>query len=513
VRETVEEIRVRSNINRVAVFPDQALITRRCFVELEPGTCEIVFDDMPGSILPGSLQAKGKIMGGEKGSGRIRLLSLDHRPSRSRRGAGRQPTGRRKKLEESRDRCRNSLENLKLRRSFFLGVAARSRDHISRTLVQRELSVEDCNKISDFLFQSLARTDDDIRKARGKDKELEEKLAQLEEEARSTSGEEALGHQVRVGVHVAAKVKGVLELSYVIPGARWSPFYEIHAIPGKETVSLQAYGIISQEAGEPWPDVKISLATTPPPIGASRPELQPLLLQPPADGEGDKAAPDSPSGAKAARPTPPAFISDSAGWDFEVKSPGTVPPDGSPVRALIGQWDLKAEYEYVCIPRFSEVAFIRARLRNTPRTELLPGTMNIFCNSDFIGTREIPFVSPSEEFEVYLGSDPGIQIRRQIERERKSKGGVIAKVQRRGIRVVTTVHNKRTDERPIVLIERMPVSRHKEIRVKDSKFKPDPKKKNRNGIITWSFSLRPKEKREISYSYTVEYPRGMRLQI
>ena len=506
----LEEIRVRSKINRVAIYPDQALITRRCFVELEPGACEIVFDDMPATIVPGSLRAKGAIMGEEKGTSGIRLISLDHRPSSDRdRGDGR-PTGRRKKLEEARDRARNSLENLRLRRSFFLGVTARSRDHISRTLVEQALSVEDCDKISDFLFQSLARTDDEIRKAQGKEKELGSKLALMDEEAKYRAGHDNLTHEVRVGVQVPAKIKGVLELTYVIPGARWTPFYEIHAVPGKGAVTLQAYGIVSQEAGEPWPDVKMSLSTTPPLVGASSPDLEPLLLRPPEDG---KNASEPPGGGKGPAAQSAPFVPEGAGWDFEVARPGTVSSDGSPFRALLGQWDLKAEFEYVCMPRFSESAFLRARLRNTKRTELLPGKVNIFSDSDFIGTAEIPFVSRSGDFEVFLGVDAEIRIQRQMEREAKGKGGVISKVQRKGIRVKMTVQNRKSGEQPIILMERMPVSRHKEIRVKDSKFSEEPRKKSRNGILTWTFSLRPREKREISYSYTVEYPRGMRLQL
>lgn len=508
----MEEIRVRSEINRVSVYPDRALVTRRCFVELEPGSCEIVFDEMPSAIIPGSLRAKGTILGAESGSGGLKLLSIDLRPVEGGERVGGDPKGRRKKLEEARGRVRGRLENLRLRRSFFMGVAARSRDHISRQLVQRDLSVEDCEKISDFLFQNLGRTDDEIRKVQGKEKELEERIAGEAEEARSGPAAAEPIYQVRLGVHVPSKIKGVLELSYITAGSRWVPFYEVHGGPGEETVTLQAYGIVSQTTGEPWPDVKMNLSTTQPPIGASRPELEPLFLRPPpADGGGQDAA--GGPGGKGQEAEPAFLVPEGSGWNFDVARPGSVPPDGTPVRALIGQWEMKAEYEYVCIPKLSENAFLRARIRNTRRTDLLPGQVNIFSNSDFVGTTEIPFVPPSEEFEVYLGLYPGIRIRHQTDREGKGKRGVISKVHRKGLKIRMTIHNQKAKEKPIVLMERIPVSKHKEIRIKDSKFSDEPKKKNRNGIVTWSFSLRPREKREISYSYTVEYPRGMRLQV
>ncbi|MCZ6688732.1 MAG: mucoidy inhibitor MuiA family protein [Planctomycetota bacterium] len=510
----MDQIRVRSKINRVAVFPDRALVTRRCFVELDSGACEIIFELMPSTIIPGSLRAKGTIMGGEKDGSSLRVLSIDHRPSESSQKHKDQPTVQSRKLIESRDRLRNQLENLRLRRSFLLGVTARSRDHISRTLVQKELTIEDCERISDFLFESLARTADEIRKTEGKEKELEAKLARTEDEkvAGEVSGGSAT-HEVHVGLHVPASLKGILELSYMIPDARWAPFYEIHANPGQETIMLHAYGIVSQEAGESWPDVKMRIATTPPPIGARRPELEPLFLTSPTNGKKEGDSKDAQPPTPGTSETLSAFVPDGVGWDFEVKRPGTVPADGSPVRALLGQWELKASYEYVCIPKLSEFAFLRARIRNTRRTDLLPGQVNVFYGSDFIGTAEIPYVSPGSEFEAYLGADSTVRIRQHVEQEGKGRGGVISKVHRKGLRVKMTIQNNKSGEKPVVLMERMPVSRHKEIRIKDSKFSEEPKKKTRNGILTWVFALKPKEKREITYSYTVEYPRGMRLQI
>ena len=507
----MEEIRVRSNINRVAVYPDRALITRRCFVELDPGPCEIIFEQMPAGIIPGTLRAKAKIMGDERGSPGIRLLSLEHLPGEAMDGVPGRPTGRRKKLVEDRERVRNRLENLRLRRSFFLGVASRSRDHISRQLVEGALSLEDCDRISDFLFQTLAKTAEEVRKVQAKERDQEAKIALSKEEEDSSPRTDRLTHLVRVGVHAPSKVKGILELTYVITGAGWSPFYEIHAAPGDDSIRLYAYGVITQMAGEPWPDVKISLSTAPPPIGAGRPELEPLILQPPSNGEEATRSNDGEAAGGASGQA--SFVPEGAVWNFEVARPGTILSDGSPARALIGKWDLKADYECVCVPRISESAFLRARLKNTRRADLLPGKASVFSNSDFIGSTEIPHVAPSEEFDVYVGIDPGVRVRHQVERQAKGKAGVISKVHRKGIKVSIHVQNQKNRERPVVLMDRMPISGHKEIRVRDAKFSMQPKKKSRDGILIWSFNLKPREKREITYSYTVEHPRGMPLQI
>ena len=202
---------------------------------------------------------------------------------------------------------------------------------------------------------------------------------------------------------------------------------------------------------------------------------------------------------------------DAGGWAEALEA--DLRTQATPGRAEQERAYLKSDFEYVCIPKMSEVAFLRANLKNTTRRDLLPGHANIFCNSDFIGTGEIPFVPTSEAFEVHLGTDAGVRVRSATERQAMGKGGVISKVLRKGIKTKVVVQNTRGREKPVVVIERLPVSGHKEIRVRDIKFGEEPRKKSHNGIYIWHLSLKNKEKRELSYSYTVEYPRGMRLQI
>ena len=516
----MDEIRVKSEINRVSVYPDRALITRRCFVEIEPGVCEIVFDGMPASVVPGSLRAKGSVVGNDDRSSGIRLLDIEHRPAEVRGRDGRAPRGRRRKLEDDRAKIESRLENLRMRRTFFLGVAARTRDHVSRQLTAKELSIEECDTITGFLFENLARTDDEIRKAEAQKEQLAGKILELESPESPSDGAEAPDHEVRLQAEVPARVKGVLELSYVVRGARWTPFYEAWAAPDSGSVKLQAYGIVSQ-TGEEWPEVKLTLSTVPPPLGVGGPDLEPFFLRP-SEGkaeEEDEVEAALDAGDNGSGPDgdghPPAEDSFPEGsmWNVEAQSLGTVPPDGSPVRVLLGEWDLKAEFEYVCIPKMSEVAFLRARVKNTTRRDLLPGRTNLFSNSDFVGTEEIPLVPASDDLELHFGTDAAVRVRSATERQAKGKGGVISKVQRKGIKTKLVVQNTRGREKPVVLIERLPLSGHKEIRVRDIKFAEEPKKKSHKGIYIWQFPLKNKEKRELQYSYTVEYPRGMRLQI
>ena len=60
----------------------------------------------------------------------------------------------------------------------------------------------------------------------------------------------------------------------------------------------------------------------------------------------------------------------------------------------------------------------------------------------------------------------------------------------------------------------MPVSQNDRIKVKISDVSLKPKEKDwkdRQGIYRWEFSLKPKQKKEITYSFVVEHPRDMNI--
>ena len=150
--------------------------------------------------------------------------------------------------------------------------------------------------------------------------------------------------------------------------------------------------------------------------------------------------------------------------------------------------------------------------------QLLPGRVNIFLDGDFVGASRIENVGPGEEFDLYLGVDENVKVKRErIERKVDDTliAGIPARTKRTEIKYKLTAENYKTKKIKVKLFEAMPVSENDQIKVKIDSPSVEPTQKDwkdRKGVWMWELELKPKGKREIYYSFTVEHPRQMVLE-
>lgn len=65
--------------------------------------------------------------------------------------------------------------------------------------------------------------------------------------------------------------------------------------------------------------------------------------------------------------------------------------------------DLKPSFEYETVPKLSQHAFLKAKVKNESRYPLLAGPASVFLDQSFVTKTTIPIVSPQEEFSCSLG--------------------------------------------------------------------------------------------------------------
>lgn len=70
--------------------------------------------------------------------------------------------------------------------------------------------------------------------------------------------------------------------------------------------------------------------------------------------------------------------------------------------------------------------------------------------------------------------------------------------------------NKTKDR--IEVLDQLPISQNTKIEIKDQNITPAPSKKDEKGVLTWKFTMAPKEKREILIGFTIEYPKGSNIR-
>ena len=69
-----------------------------------------------------------------------------------------------------------------------------------------------------------------------------------------------------------------------------------------------------------------------------------------------------------------------------------------------------------------------------------------------------------------------------------------------------TIANRTQARRPVLLLSRLPVSRHERIKVKPLEMRPQPSAQTGLDQLTWTLTLAPGEERKVEWSILIESP-------
>ncbi|GAC1300336.1 MAG: hypothetical protein NVSMB24_00690 [Mucilaginibacter sp.] len=83
---------------------------------------------------------------------------------------------------------------------------------------------------------------------------------------------------ILVTVSSKSALQSVFTLSYVVHNANWYPTYDIRAKDVNSPVSISYKANVSQQTGEDWKNIKLTLSTGNPTVSGSKPELSPYYL-------------------------------------------------------------------------------------------------------------------------------------------------------------------------------------------------------------------------------------------
>ncbi|MDD5668872.1 MAG: DUF4139 domain-containing protein, partial [Candidatus Omnitrophica bacterium] len=295
----------------------------------------------------------------------------------------------------------------------------------------------------------------------------------------------------------------------------------------------------SQTTGEDWEGVEMVLSTAKPNTGGTLPYVSPWVLRPyqPRPLQVKKMAYKSEvmdamqtrafeeekglAGANAPDEGAPVYATaEDRGIAVAYKLPKkvTVKSDGTEHKLPISIQTLKADFMYSTYPRLVPSAFLGSRVTNSNDLQLLSGRVNVFLEGDFVGTSAINNIGPGEEFDLYLGADDNVKIKRECVEKKVDEtiiANILSPVRKTQFKYKLSAENYKSRKIKIKIFEAMPVPEDDRIKVKINQVSMEPKKKDwedRKGVWLWEVELDPKAKQEIVYSFTVEHPRDMRVE-
>lgn len=537
---------VDSVVRSVTVYQGRAMITREASASLAAGDHSLVFPDLPSDLDRESLQVKGA---GEAVLGEC-VFETEYFEE--------DVDGKRRPLLENRQKLSDELDELGLELSRLAGEKA-FLERISSLVTtppampgpspaqsaspQAALDVtlwtgmtgfyRERNKELDALRLKAER---EIRDINGRIEGIDARLEDLGASGRRSR------QVVKVGIRKKTAGNLTLRLSYMLPGPTWRPVYNLRAAGDSDKLELEYDAYVSQATGEDWSGTELRLSTARVNVSGVIPELVPWRLEfyrpRPAGLRYDMAKKSSMAVMedvnvfpKSAAPSASYAEEDAAEYEMEqeeaevldsgasvvftVAGGGSVSGDNRDTRVGLARRELPAAFLYIAVPKLTEYAYLTARFKNESDFPILPGTVNIFFDGSFVSSSAFGLVMPGQETDVSLGVDEGVKIEyRFIKRFRKNEGLVGKRVSEQ-FEYQIRVSNNRTRPADIKISDQFPLSSDKELVVKPLQPQIRDSLKevtlDDESRISWTFSLKPGEKRELPLAYLVEYPLDRRI--
>lgn len=540
-----QDMKADSKILRVTVYPDSALVTRSAHLEINPGVHQVYFDDIIPEIDENSLTVSGE------GTAQVKLHGAFLKRDYMTEITDERIKALSKQIEALTDQItqeNNKIQTIQLQKDFLKSIQMYSGQQIPKDLVTKMPTVTELGGLLNFIAEQHNNLDQQqtgihlkLRELREQKTALENELGQLRQPAS------------RMKRSIVVKVEGIkkgtlnLNVSYLVRGVFWFPLYDARASVADNKVELTSFGVVKQTTGEDWTDVSLALSTAKPSISGQLPYVAPWFLRPyqpvaPAIAESavlmrkERAAggmqiaqyepyyleTDYETKEKAPQKVAQMALSDVSfkGVSVSYQMPGqvTVKSDGTEHKLPISSQMLNAAFSYSAFPRMSPYAYLGTRVRNDKDLQLLAGEVNIFLDGDYVGHSRIQNIGPGEEFDLSLGIDENVKVERK-EVEKKVDDVLIAGIASPNRKTVfkyrLSAENYKNKPINMILYEATPVSQNERIKTKVTDINIEPKEKDwnkRKGIWRWEFSLEPKMKKEIIYSFFIEHPREMQVE-
>jgi uncharacterized protein (TIGR02231 family) len=540
------EVEAVSRVDAVTVFPAGAEVTRVAKVRIEKGEHTLVFQDLPATALQSSIRVEGS------STGKLEIGSVDTRRLFVPRADSEAAESERRKIEDEIEALKDEKSTLEAQVQ-----GAETQKSLIANLTQLPTRPpapagtgergEDWPTILALIASASADAQRAVLDAQVKIRDVDRRIEDLEKKLLSLAPAREERIEVKVFVASQADVEADLILRYQVSHASWTPLYDVRLSTGSKTVApkldLTRRAAITQNTGESWDDVALTLSTTRPAAGASAPELAPMTVDfepefkpapmaAPMGGALRSAAPQTEAMAQAQEEAAAgeqdglgavgrAKKADIAERPAEVVAapfhalyavPGrlSVANTGEAKRVQLLEETMEPQVAVRTVPKEDPKAYLYAKLVLPKGSPLLPGSVSLFRDGTFVGTSSLPILSPGEEHELGFGIDDLVRVRHSISEEKRGETGLIStsRTDSRNFKIsVKSMHERAI---AVTVYDQIPASENQDIKV-ELLARTAPSKQNvddKRGVLIWEMKLEPDQEQIIDFGYRVSWPSG-----
>ena len=412
---------IDSEIKEVTVFLRGAQIIRAGTVQLNAGTCGIMFYDLPDNLNAESIQVSGK--------GNFTILSVVHQINYL------------KAQEKSPEvlKLEKKLKELELKvavENVTLSVYTHEENILlaNKSIGGQATGVKtiELREAADFFRSRLSEVKTRQLEIGQSISGLNEEINQVKKQLSTLSSQRKRPtSEVICNVSSTGSTKASFEISYIVSNAGWVPSYDIRAEDIKNPIKVNYKAKVYQASGENWEKVPLVLSTGNPSIPGVKPVIYPwyLTFVEPYSLSESVTVRGAASMKKAERSLAPAeefeavdalnlsdftqVVEAPTSVEFNISIPYTIPSDGKHHMVDLQNFTMPASFEYYALPKIDRDAFLIARVTGWEEMNLLSGEMNLFFEGTFVGKSYLDVRNTQDTLDLSLGRDKSIVITRE----------------------------------------------------------------------------------------------------
>jgi uncharacterized protein (TIGR02231 family) len=514
--------KVNSKITEVLVYRQFAKVTNIASISVQPGTTEIVLDEISTSINPQSLQVAIK--------GGITLLSAVYNVNYLNESG--HPV-RNQKLQDSLEWVGDELTWNQQQKNVYTGEMALLEANKSLVNEKNNFTPAEVTNLANMYRQRMLELNEKMLDLTKKQRKLalikigiESQIAEWSANLSKANG------QIILTVSADAPVSGAIRCSYIVSNAGWNPIYDLRSEGWNKPIQLGYKANIYQKTGYDWNDVNVTVSTGNPAKNNNRPILNPLYVDyvvyravtygysAPSVASGnmaymkmEKAAADDDKKDEKFEETgkvESTMTSNFMNVEYKLKINQDIAADGKEHMVAIDQFNLPAIYQYQSVPKLDPAAFLLAKVTDYGKYNLIPGNANIFFEGAYVGQSYIDPTIAGDTLLLSLGKDEQIAVKR-IKLNDFSKTKIISTNKSETYAFETTIKNNKSTDINIEVLDQVPISKSDDIKVEIEEMNGADYIAD-YGKLTWMINIPANSTKKIKLIYTVKYPKDKTIE-
>lgn len=531
-----ETIEAQSRIVSVTVYPWGANVVRRVEFDAPAGVHDLVVPDMPMNIPVESLRVAGgdglKVGGVNLATGR--LPAPEAEPSAEVKAAEAEV----ERLEDVIRRHDESIAAIRLRVD-----AANEQWNFLRNLGETKASeavtagdpeaLRSLTQIvgEETLAARQAAHNAEIE-ARAAERAKKEDIEALEEARRALSAlitppkDRAV---LTLAVEAAGDGPTSVDVTTFTNQASWRPVYDMRLTrEGTPSLDLERSVFVSQQSGEDWQGVELTLSTARPSEQNAPSHIAPWLRR---IYEGKTVSYGAQEEQATLRSVPAGAMLDGAIAAAPVAETAAVVMQGATVtynygnlvnvrngvedlRLKLDTVTMTPDLKAVAVPSHDQTAFMVADLTNETGEVILPGVAQLYVDGAMIGSTGLPLIANGVDAKVGFGPIDGIRLTRTVPNRSEGERGILVSSNELDEVAILKIENLSGEAWPIQVLDRVPYSEQDDLEI-DYRATPAPSEVDvdgKRGVLAWNFDLGAGDTKEIRLEHSIEWPEGYSLQ-